>query len=242
MPVESRNSDQPVLPPWALRLMALGALGVLVGAATPPGAAVAATVQRFLVFYAGVFALVAMSTSVVSGLIATERLILAVRHRVMAQALHRAASLIAVTFLVAHFMVKVLDGQATAAQIVVPYAGPVGLGALAFDLLMVVVLTGMLRARFAASTRPWLWRFFHSTAYLSWPVAIVHGLSAGRVPAGWVTWGYALCLIGVGLAVLTRLMVTVRPRSVPRGAPDTMPAPAAELSKAGARSRQEAMR
>ncbi|WP_119729672.1 hypothetical protein [Thermomonospora amylolytica] len=239
--MQTRDNDRPLMPRWAMRLMAVLAVVVLVGAATPPGAAASAAVQRFLIFYAGVFALLGMSAAVVSGLIATERLILQIGHRVLAQAAHRAASLVAFTFLVAHFTVKTLDGQVAAAQIVVPGAGPVGLGAVAFDLTLVVVVTGVLRARFAASTRPWLWRVFHITAYAAWPVAIVHGLTAGRQPADWVVLGYVLCALAVAMAAFTRLLVTVRPRQVPRMVGDAFPQePVAE--RTSVRRRQNAMR
>ncbi|WP_067478376.1 hypothetical protein [Actinomadura hibisca] len=214
------------MPTWALSLVAVGALIVVVGAATPPGAVLTGGVQRFLSFYGGVFALLAMTAAVVSGLLATERLVLRIRHRVLAQGVHRAASVLAATFVVAHVLVKVLGGLAAPAQIVVPGVGPVGLGALALDLMIVTVATGLLRARFArAGGRPWMWRSMHALAYLSWPMAIVHGLTAGRSAAPWVTLSYVMCVGAVMLALLTRLVVVVKPREVRRaGADATAPA------------------
>ncbi|MFC4907749.1 hypothetical protein [Actinomadura gamaensis] len=202
--------------PWGWRLALAGGLAVLAGAATPQGAVVTGGLQRFLNFYAGVFSLLALTAAVVSGLLATERLILRIRHRVLAQGLHRAASLLAVTFLVAHIVVKVLAGLATPAQIVVPGAGPVALGAVASDLMAVIVVTGLLRARFATGLPSWAWRSLHAVAYLSWPVAIWHGLTAGRPAASWVTLGYVLCGGAVALALATRMIVVVRPREVRR--------------------------
>ncbi|GAA2578130.1 hypothetical protein SMC26_28460 [Actinomadura fulvescens] len=225
--MQTKSSDDPALPNWALRVVVIGSIAVLVGAATPPGAAVAGDVQRFLSYYAGVFALLAMTVSVVSGLLATERLILAIRHRVLAQGLHRAASLLAVTFLVAHVLVKVLGGLAAPAQIVVPSTGPVGLGAVALDLMVVVVLTGLMRRRFAFGSRPWVWRSMHAVAYLSWPVAIMHGLTAGRQAASWVTLSYVLCAGAVALGLVTRMIVVVRPRDV-RHVGDSAGAPLAQ--------------
>jgi hypothetical protein len=237
--VETRNSEQPLISAWALRLMAFGALAVLVGAATPPGATMAGAVQRFLALYAGVIALVAMSIAVVSGLVATERLILRIQHRVLAQGVHRAMALISVTFLVAHFLVKALEQHVTPVQIVVPGAGPVGLGALAFDLMLIVLITGALRAKFAARAHPWVWRMFHAIAYLCWPIAISHGLTAGRAPAEWVKFGYGACLVAVGLGVVVRMMVTVRPRSAPRQVPDAAPAPAPEYTQGQAQEQRQ---
>ena len=92
----------------------------------------AGDLQRFLAFYAGVFGLLSMTAAVVGGLLATERLILAIRHRVPAQAVHRAASTPAVTFVIAHVLVKILGGLAVPTQVIVPITGPIGYGALAF--------------------------------------------------------------------------------------------------------------
>ncbi|MBW8480862.1 hypothetical protein [Actinomadura parmotrematis] len=224
--MKTRSSDDPLLPSWVLRAVIVGALAVLAGAATPPGAALAGGAQSFLSYYAGVFTLLALTAAVVFGLLATDRLILGIRQRVVAQAAHRAASVLAFTFVVAHLLVKVLGGLAAPAQIVVPAVGPVGLGTLAFDLLLVVLATGALRARFARRARPWVWRTLHSLAYVSWPLGIAHGLTAGRAAAPWVTLSYVLCLGAVALAVLTRSIAGVRPRQVRRAGEDVAaPAP-----------------
>jgi hypothetical protein len=132
-----------MVPTWALRLVLAGAVLVLIGAATPQGAVAVANVQYFLNFFAGVFALVALTIAVMSGLLATDRLILKIRHRVLAQALHRASAIVAVAMLFAHVSVKVMAGLAVPANIVIPTGGAVGLGTIAFDLLLVIVVTGM---------------------------------------------------------------------------------------------------
>jgi len=223
------------VPNWALRAVLIGAVLVLIGAATPQGGAVAGDVQRFLSFYAGVFTLLAMTTAVVSGLLATERLILKIRHRVLAQAVHRATTVLAVTFVIAHILVKVVGGLAFPSQIFTPSTGPIGYGALAFDLLIVIVASGLLRIRFVGATRPWLWRSVHALAYVSWPLAIVHGLTAGRSSPAWVTLAYVLSVAVVALAVLTRMIVVIKPREV-RRAGDLLgePDPAAAEGRAAA--------
>jgi DMSO/TMAO reductase YedYZ heme-binding membrane subunit len=223
------------VPSWALRAVVIGAILVLIGAATPQGGAVAGDVQRFLSYYAGVFTLLALTTAVVSGLLATERLVLKIRHRVLAQAVHRAATVLAVTFVIAHILVKVVGGLAFPAQTVVPGTGPIGYGALAFDLLLVVVASGLLRARFARAASPWVWRSVHALAYLSWPLAIVHGLTAGRSAPAWATLSYVLSVAVVALAVLTRMIVVVKPREVRRaGDLISEPAPAGAEARQGA--------
>ncbi|MEW2358975.1 hypothetical protein [Spirillospora sp. NPDC029432] len=224
--MQTRSSDDPAVPTWALRAVLVGAVLVLIGAATPQGAAVAGDVQRFLSFFAGVFTLLALTTAVVSGLLATERLILAIRHRVLAQAVHRAASVLALTFVVAHITIKVVGGLALPAQVVVPSVGPIGYGTVAFELMVVVAVSGMMRVWFARGARPWVWRSIHSIAYLAWPLGIAHGLTAGRSAATWVTLSYIVCAGFVALAVIARMFVIVKPREV-RRAGDGVPAPAA---------------
>lgn len=237
-----RNRDQALLPRWTPPVVLALTAVVLVGAVTPPGAAVVAATQSFLAFYAGVCALVGMSITVMLGVLAAERTLLGIRHRVVAQAVHRAASLAAMAFLVAHIFVKVLAGHASVADSVVPRADSVGMGTFAFDLFVIVMITGVLRAWFAAGSRPWLWRVMHAFSYLAWPISIAHGLTAGRSAAPWVVWGYALSLAAVGLAVLSRVLLSVRPGAQlrdedPLGQLDDEDSSVSLLGSARARSR-----
>ncbi|MFI6320351.1 hypothetical protein ACIBG8_22650 [Nonomuraea sp. NPDC050556] len=171
--------------------------------------------MRFLDFYLGVFALVCLTVTVAAGLIATERVFLSPPNRVRAQFAHRMAAASAMVFLAGHLALKFSKGSA--------------LGTAATALLAVVVVTGFLRGRFAGTARPWLWRVLHGAAYLAWPVAILHGLSAGRAPAGWVAWSYVACLAAVGSALMVRMAATLlRPPAVPEPveAPEVAAAPA----------------
>ncbi|TDC67725.1 hypothetical protein E1200_14050 [Actinomadura sp. GC306] len=228
-----------MVPTWALRLVLAGAILVLVGAATPQGAVAVANVQYFLNFFAGVFALVAMTIAVMSGLLATDRLILKIRHRVYAQALHRASAIVVVAMLVAHVAVKVMSGLALPVNVVVPSGGAVGLGTIAVDLMLVIVVSGLLRARFANRGKVWMWRSVHVLAYLAWPFAIVHGLTAGRAAANWVVLSYVLSVVFVVLALITRIIVVVKPRELNRV--DDEIAPFARPDGAGRRRDRRAM-
>ncbi|MGP4025262.1 hypothetical protein [Actinomadura sp. 3N407] len=212
-----------MVPTWALRLVLVGAVLVLVGAATPQGAVAVANVQYFLNFFAGVFALVALTIAVMSGLLATDRLILKIRHRVLAQALHRASSIVAVAMLFAHVSVKVMAGLALPINIIVPTGGAVGLGTVAFDLMLVIIVTGMLRSRFALRGKAWVWRSVHALAYVAWPFAIVHGLITGRAAANWVVLSYVMSVVLVVLALMTRLIVVVKPRELNRAGDEIDP-------------------
>jgi hypothetical protein len=193
-------------------------------------------VQRFLLFYAGVFALVALTASVGAGLAAADRVIMSAGGRIAAQAAHRAASFAAVVFLGAHLVTEVLAGRSRPADAVVPPFGQgrafyMGLGTVAADLLVVIVVTGLLRGRFAGARRAWLWRVLHAVAYACWLLAIVHGLMAGRSAKPYVDWSYGGCVAVVVLALVFRAAAGPRvgetaasPVELP---PAVIPAPAA---------------
>jgi hypothetical protein len=200
------------------------ALGVLLGASSAGGVVVTG-IRHFLDYYSGVLALVALSLSVVAGLVATDRAILTVRHRILAQGLHRATTLVAAAFLLIHVLMRILTGDADVMETVLPFGRTVslGLGTVAAQVVVAVILTGLVRGRFALCRRPGLWRAAHSLAYLGWVCAMLHGLLAGRRPATWVTWSYAGCAAIVGVALLARGLVTLRPRTAETRPPGPRP-------------------
>jgi hypothetical protein len=67
---------------------------------------------------------------------------------------------------------------------------------LASDLMLLILVTGVARRRFAAH-RPATWRAIHAGAYLGWPLAIVHGLPGGRPAKPYVDSSYGACLAAV---------------------------------------------
>jgi len=218
--------ERTAMPRWVAPAMVAIAAVVLVGTATPPGAQLVAGVQNFLALFAGVLALVGFSVTVMMGVLATERTMLRIRHRVLVQAMHHAVALMAVAALIAHIFVKVLTGHAQPQDAVIPYfTSAKGLGPLASDLFIIVMITGLMRIRWAAAKKPGQWRALHVMSYVAWPIAILHGLTAGRAPTGlgvgplgpWATVAYIVCMVGVGLAVLTRMFLLPR-----QGEPERM--------------------
>jgi hypothetical protein len=113
----------------------------------------------------------------------------------------------------------------------------ISLGIVASDLVIVIIGTGVLRGRFAVHGRPWVWRSLHATAYLMWPLAIWHGLAAGRPTLGsWVQWSYYICMVLVAVALVARLPGILRERQ--RLAPRSMARPRSEEEElAGAGSK-----
>ncbi|WP_422736319.1 hypothetical protein ACN263_22450 [Micromonospora sp. WMMD729] len=171
----------------------------------------------FTEFFAGVVALVSLSLTVMLGLLATDRLVLNISHRVLMQSAHRATGVLGTAGLVFHVLTKIATGRAAASDSLVPFIGGrglyVGLGTVAALLMVSVIWTGIIRARFAGVGPKWLWRTLHSAAYVSWPFALVHGLNAGRAAASWVVLSYLACVLLVVLALLVRLSVTIGRRS-----------------------------
>jgi predicted ferric reductase len=129
--------------------------------------------------------------------------------RFLVDSLHRNVSLLAIVFLALHILTSVLDSFAPISLLdaFVPFAGSyrplwLGLGAVAFDLLIAVTLTSMLRRRVGYAS----WRAIHWMTYASWPVALLHGLGTGSDAAS--TWLLALstfCAAVVLAAVLVRV-------------------------------------
>jgi len=124
--------------------------------------------------------------------------------------LHRNLSLLAVLVLAAHIVTTVLDPFAgiTVRDVLVPIGAryrPIwlGLGVVAFEILIVVAATSLLRNRVG----PRAWRLIHWTAYGSWPLAVVHGLGTGSdQQAPWFIGLVTACVVAVVLAILRRLL------------------------------------
>ncbi|MFI2712943.1 hypothetical protein ACH495_22745 [Micromonospora sp. NPDC018662] len=171
----------------------------------------------FTEFFAGVVTLVSLSLTVMLGLLATDRLVLLIRHRVLLQSAHRATGVLGVVGLVFHVITKIAIGRAGPTDAVVPFIGGsglyVGLGTVAALLMVGVLWTGLIRVRFAGVGPKWFWRALHSMAYVSWPFALFHGLNAGRAAASWVVVSYLACVLLVVMALLVRLSVHLGKRS-----------------------------
>ncbi len=125
-------------------------------------------------------------------------------------ALHRNLTLLAVVFLGVHVATTLADSYTPIGwkDAFVPFLSPyrplwLGLGALALDLLLALVLTSMLRARVGLHA----WRLVHWLAYACWPLALVHSLGTGSDPrAGWLQALAALSVAAVLVAVAARLL------------------------------------
>jgi hypothetical protein len=213
----------------ATKIYGIAIAGVVVVVAflalTSTGHDIDAATQRFMLFYAGVFALIALCASVALGLIATDRMILHPGHRVFAQSAHRAASFGAVTFLIIHIVSEILAQRVHVLDAFVPFLSPfrtfyIGLGTIASDLVLLLVITGILRKRFTTHGKAWRWRAIHYTSYAAFVFGVWHGLLGGRPGKPYVDWsyGFVVALVALGLAVRI-LANSLRPKETLSGPP-----------------------
>jgi Ferric reductase like transmembrane component len=159
----------------------------------------------------GAITLVLLSTTVLLGISGTLRWRPGMRTpRFVVDGLHRNVSLLVVVLLVVHILTALLDPFAhlRAVDAFVPFVSqyrPVwlGFGALAFDLLLALIITSLLRARLGLRA----WRAAHWAAYLCWPVAVLHGLGTGTDARSlWLQALTAVCIGGVVVALAARLL------------------------------------
>lgn len=139
--------------------------------------------------------------------------------------LHRTLSLLAVALLAVHITTTLLDPFPHIAVLtaIVPFVTSyrplwVGLGTIASDLLLALVITSLVRRRLGYRT----WRGVHWFAYLCWPVALLHGFGTGSdAKTGWMLVLTSVCVGAVLFAVAGRVAAAgtpVRVRLVATGA------------------------
>ena len=192
---------------------------------TTAGRTIDAATQHFMLFYAGVFALIGLTGSVIVGLLATDRTIMTPGHRVMAQAVHRAVSFGALAFLVIHIVTEILAQRVHVIDAFIPFLSPfrtfyIGLGTIASDLILLLVITSILRKRFTAHGKAWRWRAIHYSSYLAFVFGVLHGLLGGREAKPYVDWsyGFAIAVTALGLAIRF-LAISLRPKENVSAAP-----------------------
>jgi sulfoxide reductase heme-binding subunit YedZ len=157
----------------------------------------------------GVVALVLLTATVILGIAGTARFAAPGLPRVVTAGLHRNLSLLVLALVALHVLTTIADGYAPIgfASAVVPFDSAyrgfwLGLGTVAFDMLVAVALTSLLRDRLSYRA----WRYVHWLAYACWPVALWHSLGTGtdsRVP--WLLAIDTVCVAGVAGAVWWRL-------------------------------------
>jgi sulfoxide reductase heme-binding subunit YedZ len=145
------------------------------------------------------------------------------------QSLHRNVSVLACALLLAHAFTPVLDtyvnhyAPIAPLDAVVPFVSAyrplvLGLGTLALDLIVAVVLTSVARQRLGRRT----WFGVHLLTYAGWALGVVHGLLIGT--DAWTTWSLAVSITSIAV-VLAAIVVRLSGRGVARPVVRRIPVP-----------------
>ena len=213
---------------WSLPAIAIG---IVIGATGPRALdALVATWEANRSMLPWVFertfaflAYLAMTGSVVYGLLLSTKILDVIAHRPITFSLHQDLASIGLGFAAVHGMLLALDKTVpfTLAQIAVPGMAPyapvwVGAGQVALYLAAIVVGSFYLRSRIGQRA----WRTLHYVTFLAFVGATVHGIMAGTDSgSAWAWWIYAGSTVAVVFLLVYRIGVSVgRSRTVtPRG-------------------------
>ena len=157
----------------------------------------------------GIVALAFMTLSVVLGVGVRSGRPLFTLPRFGIADVHRFVALAATLLVALHMGLLFMDPYAKLRLIdfVVPFLGtyrPIwqGLGTVAFDVLIVVIITSLLRRRLGLR----IFRAVHWTTYLLWPIAMAHaignGTDSGRI---WFLGFAGACALMVAITIVWRL-------------------------------------
>ncbi|HXC78726.1 MAG TPA: hypothetical protein VNU19_16955 [Candidatus Acidoferrum sp.] len=160
---------------------------------------------------AGAVSLVLLSAVVVLGVLSSLRFEVPSWPRFLTTGLHRNIALTAVVFLALHIVTAVVDPFTHLGWLaaVIPFSSYyrtfwLGLGVIAFELLIAVTLTSLVRGLIGHSA----WRAIHWLSYGSWPVAVVHGFGTGTDKLStWMLWIDVICISAVVVSVGARLLM-----------------------------------
>jgi predicted ferric reductase len=163
---------------------------------------------------AGAVSLVLLSAVVVLGILSVLRVQSPSWPRFLTVGLHRNLALMTLVFLALHIVTAVVDPFTHLGWLaaVIPFSSYyrtfwLGLGTIAFELLLAVVVTSLARGLIGQ----FAWRLVHWLTYACWPFAVLHGV--GTVTDAWSAWLFtlqAICVVAVLAATAYRLMAGSR--------------------------------
>jgi sulfoxide reductase heme-binding subunit YedZ len=173
-----------------------------------PLLAVGPSAWWYLTRAGGAVSLVLLTATVVLGVVDVSRWSSERWPRFVVDGLHRNVSLLALMTLAIHIAGAVIDTFAPVriTDAFIPFISSyrplwLGMGTLAFDLLLALILTSLVRTRLGQKT----WRAVHWAAYACWPLALIHGLGTGTdARSFWMLALTAACLTAVLIAAAWR--------------------------------------
>jgi methionine sulfoxide reductase heme-binding subunit len=149
----------------------------------------------------GVVLLALMTITVLLGILTRSGRSILGLPRFGASLLHRNVALVSVVFLAVHVLTLLADpyAQLRLIDLVLPFDGRaaplwLGLGTVALDLTVAVVVTALLRRRLGRRA----FKAVHWLTYLAWPVALIHSIGMGSdARSGW----FAALALGSGATI-----------------------------------------
>jgi methionine sulfoxide reductase heme-binding subunit len=158
----------------------------------------------------GLVTFLLLTAAVVLGILTAGRFAGTTWPRFLTIGLHRNISLLAVAFLGLHVGTTVVDTYTSIGltDAVVPFLSNyktvwLGLGAIACDLFLALIITSLLRQRLGHRA----WRAVHWCGYVCWPVALVHAAGIGTDKTrSWVFFLTIACVAAVAGAFAARVM------------------------------------
>ena len=163
---------------------------------------------------AGAVSLVLLTAVVILGVLSVLRFKAAGWPAFLTTGLHRNLALVTLVFLGLHIVTAVVDPFTNLGWLsaIVPFTSYyrtfwLGLGTVAAELLLAIVVTSLLRGLIGHAA----WRIVHWLTYASWPIGVIHGLGTGT--DAFSGWFFALtcgCVAAVGIAVAYRLVAGSR--------------------------------
>jgi predicted ferric reductase len=161
-------------------------------------------------------AYLALTGSVVYGLLLSTKVLDRIAHRAVSFTLHQDLSSIGLALALVHAAVLMLDRSVpySPLEVVVPFSGPyrpiwVGVGQVTLGLTMVVLLSFYVRKRIGQPN----WRRLHYLSFVAFFGATAHGLMAGSdTGADWVYLGYLAMTAIVVFLFVYRVALAVAQR------------------------------
>lgn len=155
----------------------------------------------------GTVSIVLLTVVVILGVIISGRGSRTLEGATIVTALHRWLSLGMTVFLLLHIATAVIETYVSidAVAAIIPFTSGyepfwIGLGTLAFDILIAVVVTSLLRERISERA----WRAVHWAAYALWPLSIVHSFMLGTANEPLLRFTTVACALAGIVAIVWR--------------------------------------
>jgi DMSO/TMAO reductase YedYZ heme-binding membrane subunit len=161
-------------------------------------------------------AYLALTASVVYGLLLSTKLLDRIAHRAVSFTLHQDLASVGLALALVHAAVLMVDRSVpyTPLEVVVPFIGPyeplwVGMGQIALGLTIAVLASFYLRRRIGQKA----WRQLHYVSFLAFLAATAHGLMAGTDSgAPWAFAGYVAAIAAVAFLLAYRIVMAMAAR------------------------------